>query len=167
MLKAFKSTLRLFLKQDVSANSEKALIHAELSGSAIFGIWKSFDPGGTFSFNSGSTLMSTVFCFHLAYCFEVFSLAIFKMRCISKLYSVQIFRYSQYFIRFKYSDIQNILILRYSKYPIRFNDTLWHRHYFLFILQSQYVFFHVFMFSFLIAYYIIVKCLITVKMLNI
>jgi len=49
MLKAFKSTLRLFLKQDVSANSEKALIHAELSGSAIFEIWKSLDRGGTFS----------------------------------------------------------------------------------------------------------------------
>merc|ERR1711990_1007049 len=91
IFKMFGSCLKLFLKQDVSANSEKALIHAELSGSAIFGIWKSFDPGGTFSFNSGSTLMSTVFCFHLAYCFEVFSLAIFKTRCISKLYSVQIF----------------------------------------------------------------------------
>jgi hypothetical protein len=113
MLKAFKSTLRLFLKQDVSANSEKALIHAELSGSAIFGIWKSFDPGGTFSSNSGSTLMSTVFCFHLAYCFEVFSLAIFKTRCISKLYSVQIFRYSKYFIRFKYSNIK-IFKISYS-----------------------------------------------------
>jgi len=52
MLKAVKSTLRLFLKQDVSANSEKALIHAELSGSAIFEIWKSLDRGGTFSLNS-------------------------------------------------------------------------------------------------------------------
>ena len=113
IFKMFGSCLKLFLKQDVSANSEKALIHAELSGSAIFGIWKSFDPGGTFSFNSGSTLMSTVFCFHLAYCFEVFSLAIFKTRCISKLYSVQIFRYSKYFIRFKYSNIK-IFKISYS-----------------------------------------------------
>ena len=159
MLKSFKSTLRLFLKQDVSANSEKALIHPELSGSAIFGIWKSFDPGGTFSFNSGSTLMSTVFCFHLAYCFEVFSLAIFKTRCISKLYSVQIFRYSQYFIRFKYSNIK-IFKISYS--------VQWHTLASPLLLNS---FFSpsmsFFMFSFLIAYYIIVKCLITVKMLNI
>merc|ERR1712037_169602 len=104
-------------------------------------------------------------CYHL-------SLVIFKMfgSCLKLFLKLDVSANS---IRFKYSDIHNILfgsnilILRYSKYPIRFNDTLWHRHYFLFILQSQYVFFHVFMFSFLIAYYIIVKCLITVKMLNI